>query len=176
VTVDELLLRALYASGSPAVTYAMLGFTALGSGWTATGALPFLLHTKARRYVFEVAAIILTASLLVFVLKLSIGRPRPCYALSGIRALYIVTAPPRDFSCPSGHAAGAFAVATYVALRFRQKLGTWTRGMLFALAGLIAISRIYLGVHFPSDVALGATLGCATAAALTRWMVRIRVD
>ena len=57
-------------------------------------------------------------------------------------------------SFPSGHAANAFMVAALLAERFRRK-----RYGLYGMAGLVAVSRIYLGVHYPSDVLAGSCLG-----------------
>jgi undecaprenyl-diphosphatase len=59
-----------------------------------------------------------------------------------------------DSSFPSGHACNAFMVAAFLAQRFRRK-----RYGLYGLATLVALSRIYLGVHYPSDVLVGAGLG-----------------
>lgn len=57
-------------------------------------------------------------------------------------------------SFPSGHAANAFMVAALLAERLRRK-----RYYLYGMAALVALSRIYLGVHYPSDVLAGGCLG-----------------
>lgn len=59
-----------------------------------------------------------------------------------------------DSSFPSGHAANAFMVAALFAERLRRK-----RYYLYSMASLVAFSRIYLGVHYPIDVLVGACLG-----------------
>lgn len=59
-----------------------------------------------------------------------------------------------DFSFPSGHATSSFAAA-YVLGKKRKRL----RLLLYLLAALISFSRVYLGVHYPSDVIVGAVLG-----------------
>jgi len=61
------------------------------------------------------------------------------------------------FGFPSSHAANAFAVATLLWLLIGRKF-PWTI-LTFAVAGLIGYTRIYLGVHFPGDVIVGAFLG-----------------
>jgi undecaprenyl-diphosphatase len=59
-----------------------------------------------------------------------------------------------DGSFPSGHACNAFMIAALFAERVRRK-----RIFFYGLASLIALSRIYLGVHYPSDVMIGSRLG-----------------
>jgi hypothetical protein len=60
-------------------------------------------------------------------------------------------------SFPSGHATGAFAVASVFASRYRHRM--WVPYVAYGTAGLIAWSRVELGRHFPSDVIAGALLG-----------------
>ena len=60
----------------------------------------------------------------------------------------------KDGSFPSGHACNAFMIAALFAERVRRKRITF-----YGLASLIALSRIYLGVHYPSDVVIGSCLG-----------------
>lgn len=79
------------------------------------------------------------------------SRPRPFVSLHDVTMLVL---PPDEFSFPSGHTAAAFAVATVA--------GFCIPGLLVPLilvAMLIGLSRVYLGVHYPSDVAAGAVLG-----------------
>jgi undecaprenyl-diphosphatase len=68
---------------------------------------------------------------------------------------------PVTHSFPSGHATVAFACATVLALAVPR-----LRLPLFALAALIAFSRVYVGVHYPFDVLAGAALGVGIATAL----------
>ena len=81
------------------------------------------------------------------------GRVRPPLADALIHPLVAV---PHSTSLPSGHAATAFAAATVVA-HYRRDL----RVAAFVVAALIALSRVWLGVHYPSDVLAGAILGLA---------------
>lgn len=58
---------------------------------------------------------------------------------------------------PSGHAAGAFSVATVVATRYKKH--HWVPWVMYGVAGAISFSRVTNSAHFPSDVFLGAALG-----------------
>jgi undecaprenyl-diphosphatase len=86
-------------------------------------------------------------------LKRLIARPRPHQRDSEIAP---VIPPPDGFSFPSGHAMNAFAAATAVAGTF-PLLGAG----LLAISLLIGASRVFLGLHYPTDVAVGALLGIA---------------
>jgi undecaprenyl-diphosphatase len=78
-------------------------------------------------------------------------RPRPCYALTGVRLLV----PQGDtLAFPSSHAANGFAFAT-VTLFYYRRWGV----ALAALAAAVAASRVYVGVHYPLDVVAGAAWG-----------------
>src|SRR3989454_397560 len=101
------------------------------------------------------------------ILKHLIGRPRPRFAHGD----ELVLGPSLDSgldSFPSGHAANAFGAATVLARFFPA-----VRVPLFLVAGLVAVSRVLRGSHFPTDVWAGAVLGVAigsmAAVGLKRW-------
>ncbi|MFL5973159.1 MAG: phosphatase PAP2 family protein [Gaiellaceae bacterium] len=101
-------------------------------------------------------------------MKLLTERARPPLADPSIQALVSL---PDSTSFPSGHAATAFAAATAVGMlhpRFRIPL--------LALAGTVALSRVYLGVHFWSDVLVGSLLGVAIGLATARFFQRDRAE
>ncbi|MBI4842743.1 MAG: glycosyltransferase family 39 protein [Nitrospirae bacterium] len=84
--------------------------------------------------------------------------PRPCQALEGVRLL---SACGSSSSFPSGHAVDSFAVAAVFSHFFRR-----IAFLTFPLAALVALSRVYLGVHYPLDVIAGAVWGGVIA-----WMI-----
>ena len=96
-------------------------------------------------------------ALLDYVLKTTIHRTRPEYAASFLHG--------SSYSFPSGHAMGSligYGFLAYAIVLTGQRRG-WRRGIVFGTAALLAlvigISRIYLGVHYPSDVAGGWAAG-----------------
>ena len=93
------------------------------------------------------------AALLVTVLKGAFDRVRPPLADASIDPIGIV---PASASFPSGHAATAFAAAVAVGLVHPR-----LRTPLLALAAVVALSRVYLGVHYVFDVVAGTMLGIA---------------
>ncbi|MDZ7265794.1 MAG: phosphatase PAP2 family protein [candidate division KSB1 bacterium] len=112
-------------------------------------------HEMARRF--------LPAGLLAFALqvplyllvKRKVKRPRPFEQIPGLQHLI---APPDRFSFPSGHTAGAGLMATLISAYYPAG------AMVSCLwAGVIAFSRVYNGVHYPTDVLAGALLGIACA-------------
>jgi undecaprenyl-diphosphatase len=101
------------------------------------------------------------AGILVTVLKELFDRARP--PVAGIDAVGVI---PASASFPSGHSATAFAAAVAVGL-FYPKL----RRPLLLLAAVVALSRVYLGVHYASDVLVGSLLGVLLGLASV-WVVR----
>ena len=97
-----------------------------------------------------------TAALLVTVLKQTFDRARPPFA-DGVDAIGAI---PASASFPSGHAATAFAAAVAVGLVHPR-----LRRPLLAAAAVVALSRVYLGVHYVLDVLAGAVLGVAVGIA-----------
>jgi undecaprenyl-diphosphatase len=89
------------------------------------------------------------------IIKNNVKRSRPYNELEGIQN---GTVPSDRFSFPSGHTAAAFVMATLIAYFF-PLLTT----VVFLWAFLVGFSRIYLGVHYPSDTLAGMILGVLTA-------------
>lgn len=90
------------------------------------------------------------------VLKKLLKRSRPCKVTKQCKP---AISPSDEFSMPSGHTAAAFLVAVIVA-HFYSDYGIYT----YIWATLIGFSRVFLGVHYPTDTIVGAALGCLCAA------------
>jgi undecaprenyl-diphosphatase len=152
---DLVVLKWIYAGAwAPAWVYAVTAVTFLGSGWMM---LPLAagLATRAWRAPSAAVTLLLAATAgLVASAKALAGRARPCHALTWAHVLRLDF--PTDPSFPSGHAAGSFAFASFVFVLNRR-----AGAPLLVVAALIALSRVALGVHYPSDVLAGAAIGGA---------------
>ncbi len=98
------------------------------------------------------------------VMKVAVARERPCRAIEHIR---LILPCPKSFSMPSGHAITSFAFATPLFYLTRAYIAFIWRMYPVILASLIAFSRLYLGVHYPTDVLAGAFLGVLIGMALS---------
>ncbi len=161
---DEAMLRAVGAVRSDGVTRVMRAFTTLGGGAVevplALGLVVLLWKLgapgRARRYLYAA----LSGELLYVIAKASFGRPRPQIISRLSDAGWS--------SFPSGHSMLAPIIYTFGLVLLARTIGS--RGGRLVLLGIgavmpiaIAISRVYLGVHYPSDVVAGLLLGSAWA-------------
>lgn len=145
-----------------------LAATYLGYGylWMALALALILFGTRAdQRAVLVGLGVIIVAVFLSQGFKAVTGRPRPAFHRRGFHHLFLTST-----SFPSNHAAAAFAMA-YVVLR----LYPWWPNVLvmYTVAGVIGLSRVYLREHFPLDVVGGAILGTAVAHGLLPLLVRL---
>lgn len=150
----------------PVLNWIMVFFTTIGDAgvlWLALG-LGLFLFRKTRRAGFDLILAVAVCWLINDpLIKNLVARPRPFTQIPGLEVLVAL---PGSFSFPSGHACSSLAAA------FALRWGLGKKGGLFYIpALLIALSRIYVGVHYPSDVLAGAllgTLGAFLVCALSR--------
>lgn len=151
-----LAIRSFFESGlldAPMIWISRAGDA--GAVWLAAGAL-LMLRTSTRRLGAAVLlAVVLYAAVGNGLIKPLVGRLRPCDVSDAVE---LIIACPPSFSFPSGHTGASFAAAGV----FWMLKSPWRRAAL-AAAVLIAFSRLYLFVHFPSDVAGGVLCGLAAA-------------
>lgn len=115
--------------------------------------LIFLCFRQTRKAGFAGLLSLLLCFLITNVgLKNIVARTRPYHRFADIIPLI---GHPGDFSFPSGHSSSAFAAACIFARYLPRKVGVF----YIVLAGCIALSRLYLGVHYPTDVLAGIFIG-----------------
>ena len=142
---------------NPALDSLFVFMTGLGDNgliWI-TAAVLMLCFKKSRRY----AIVLLLCLGLTFltgelIIKNIVCRLRPCIQYYDFIKDNMLIPVPTSYSFPSGHSGTSFASA-FVILMFNKKLGV----AAYILAVLIALSRMYLYVHYPTDVAAGIILG-----------------
>ena len=134
-----------------------------GQLWLIIAAL-LLIFKKTRKAGISVLIAYLAVYLLgQIVLKQLISRPRPCQI---DQTFAMLVARPSSSSFPSTHSAWAFGAATAIFMQHR-KLGA----AAYAVAALIAFSRLYMFLHFPTDVLFGTALGIALGV-LAHWITK----
>lgn len=180
IALDVRAIRWLHETFSQGGWLALMcTLTVIGGGWGALAIVPLFASPRTRRFAASLTATLAVNAVAVFVLKAIIQRKRPYLAVPGMHAL--VFQAPTDFSCPSGHAAGSFTFAMFVAVvlvqharraptRKKRRIALAASALTCALG--IAMSRCVLGVHYPADVLLGAVLGTALGFAGARWHLR----
>jgi len=124
-------------------------FGEMGSGWAALGLTGALASPADRNRWLAAASVAPVAILVNYAVKLTIGRKRPL-----IDDHPPLARAPSKLSFPSAHSTSAMAAATALG-----RVSPASRPALYALAGAICLGRPYLGMHYPSDVIAGATLG-----------------
>ena len=142
---------------NPVLTPVMKVITTLGNGGAIWIALTILLLAIPKtRKIGCMSLIALLGTLLVnnMLLKNLVARTRPYEVIEGLT--YIVRKP-SDYSFPSGHAGCSFSAACIMYRRLPRRYGV----PALILAILISVSRLYVGVHYPSDVLFGVISGIA---------------
>jgi len=135
-----------------------------GLGWVVAGAgIAWLGGSRGRRAGIAVTLASLSATYLMQRLVKPVFRRRRPFV---DRDILVVGIKPLDASFPSGHTASSFAAATAMATFYPK-----AAPLAFTLASGVGVSRVYLGHHFPSDVAVGAVAG-AGIGALIAWALK----
>ncbi len=145
-------------AGLPGVRWVFQAASRLGDGvvwYLLVGALPLIYGRSAVRPALVMAVTGLVGLLIYKWLKTRLLRERPFIRHPGIT----LAMPPLDrYSFPSGHTLHAVSFTWLAVERFPSL--AW---ILIPLAGLIAASRVVLGLHYPSDVLAGGAIGAALA-------------
>lgn len=162
---DEAILGWFEASRTGWLDHVMLELTALGNTGTVVVvvllSIVFLWETKHRFSVYLLLAAVIGGQLVNTLMKELFGRPRPSVVEWGTDVVTL--------SFPSGHAMAAtvaYGSVAYLVGRLERtravRLTTW--GIAAFIILLIAVSRVYLGVHYPTDVIAGIVAGLAWTA------------
>jgi membrane-associated phospholipid phosphatase len=149
--VDLALYREIRSLAStPERTRRVKAYSSLGEHgmlWFGIGATGWLLDAARRPRWKRATLTVAGAYVLSTSIKIAIGRQRPA-----VEDLPHLMATPTGLSFPSSHSSSSFAAAQAFGLLLPP-------GPLYVAAVSMALSRLYLGVHYPSDVAAGAALG-----------------
>ncbi len=157
--IDRLIsIKIHHATGRKPVDWLMFWLSRLGDGhfYIALTILLFLINMETGLDFVSAAFVAFSVELLLYkIIKNTTRRVRPFERLPMIKFLI---KPPDQFSFPSGHTAAAFVMATLIS-------GFYHAFMIpgYFLAALVGFSRIYNGVHYPSDVLVGMLLGYSSA-------------
>jgi undecaprenyl-diphosphatase len=171
---EELFLWINQTASGPTATAFMRVVTYLGHGLVlAVLILPTMYirdRDTFRRHAIAMVVAVALSGLVVNGLKIVVDRPRPPEHLSavGVEVHAPIGVPP-DRSFPSGHAQTAFGAAVYLSCLYPPAAPAF-----LLAAALVALSRIALGVHFPSDVVVGGAFGAVFSGAAFLWVRRRR--
>lgn len=142
---------------TPTMDILLCFITKLGNAgmiWILLASILLLIPRKRKNGVILATALCVDIFLCNGILKNLFCRIRPCDVNTSVQ---ILIARPNDFSFPSGHTAASFATVTALYLAGEQKI--WKLALVFAV--LMAFSRLYLYVHYPTDIFGGIIVGIA---------------
>jgi Membrane-associated phospholipid phosphatase len=145
------VVRSFQSLASPALTATMRGISLVGTEYFVLAILPLIYWCVDKRRGIRIGALVLMSAALNTRLKLAFAQPRP-YDIDPSVGMAKET----TFGLPSGHAQGSAVFAGATAPLFRAP---WGLAFALALPLLVGLSRIYLGVHFPTDVLAGWAIG-----------------
>ena len=169
--IEDSIMLFLQSIRNPVLSAILVPFTKSGNHGIIVIALILLtLFFKSERKTFFTAALglILGSLVTIILLKPYFMRPRPYAAIEGLTALVNMKKDPNSF--PSGHTTAAFALAMGWQLASEKK---WMKIFGWIFAVLMGFSRLYVGVHYPTDVLAGALIG--TMGSVIAWLIVKRV-
>jgi len=146
-----LVIRQIQVFESPALTVVMRGLSALGTEYAYLALLPLVYWCVDEKYGFRLGIVVLSSAWLNSSLKELWKQPRPYQLDPALRR-----ATESSYGLPSGHAQGSLTFWGFIAAWRRRPASL---AAAIALPLLIGFSRLYLGVHFPTDVFAGWLLG-----------------
>ncbi len=167
LNLDRQIFLLINSNSADFVIFLSLIFSGVGIYkifWLVTGVFViYLLRSRPQMILALIAAVLVAYFLAYAILKPWFGRERP-HGLGVSGKVVFIYDPQSDyFSFPSIHSSMAFAAAVVLAFIYP---GVWI--YIYSTALLVAISRIILGAHYPSDVAAGAVLGFFVGWIVTR--------
>lgn len=163
----EILLQIQQHLRTDMLTPLMKFVTFLGNGgwfWILCAVVLLAIPKTRKTGYAAVLSLIFGVIVTNLLLKNIVARPRP---FAEIEALIPLIAKPTDFSFPSGHTTASFAVALVMLRMLPKKIGI----PAVVLAAMVAFSRLYLGVHYPTDVLAGFVVALV-GSSLAVWGVR----
>lgn len=165
--LDRRIFEALYGLTPAWIAEPITHLGSKGGVWVLAALVLLVLGPRLNRRTGAAvfAAIAVNTLVVDLLIKRTVARTRP-WSIMDVD-LDDTLMNPHSYSFPSGHAATAFAAAWILAARFPR----W-RWPLLALASLVALSRVVLGAHWPSDIAAGALIGITVGITLV-WAARL---
>lgn len=156
MAAEHAFVQAIATIRPPLIAELFADITALGSVPVLSIVILGVWMTDRDDALLALAAVI-PAGLITYALKVMVARPRPAVE-------HIVAVEPASFAFPSGHTTLAFAVAVLLARRNPSYAF-----YLYGVAALVAVSRVVIGVHYPSDIIAGAVIGTGIVLLVDRY-------
>ena len=130
--------------------------------YVVLGGLIYLLSATGETFLIHITAAFGLERVAYWIMKNGLKRKRPAQALPNFRSHITAS---DEFSFPSGHTSAAFLFATVLVLHFGPIMLP-----LYLWSMAVGMSRVYLGVHFPTDTVMGAILGTSIALSTAYWL------
>lgn len=166
--MQESILYYFQKISNPFLDLLFQGATVLGEELIFIVLITYIFWNVSKKEGFTIAGILLSSQLINGIIKVLVQAPRPFQVLPGIEGKRLATA--TGYSFPSGHTQGAAAFYTTLALEIKK---SWFRLTMIILIVLVAVSRMYLGVHWPIDTIAGGFFGVLISLLLFNFLRKI---